>query len=326
MAKGSVAKGSVAKGKAKSTKTVKSARVTGRIRRANEAREQQRDIAGVNGGAKNGKAGQGKLDPQKDRIVLLVRDSYWLQASWEITRQGVLRAQAAMAEHWHSARPILRVVEVDRSTATGASEQIIRDIDIHGGVNDWFIDVPSPPQGFRVDIGYLSTTGKFQALARSNSVTTPPPGSCHALDHNWLDVADNYERIYALSGGHESEGGDLQDVFEERLRRPMGTPMAARFGVGAERVLNRDRKFGFEVDAEMIIFGTTNPSGRVTLAGEPVKVRPDGSFTVRVALPNKRQVIPVVAASSDGIEQRTTVLAVERNTKVMETVIHDPNA
>jgi hypothetical protein len=40
-------------------------------------------------------------------------------------------------------------------------------------------------------------------------------------------------------------------------------------------------------------------------------------------MPDRRQVIPVVASTGDGGEQRTIVLAVERNTKVMEPVIRD---
>jgi len=34
-------------------------------------------------------------------------------------------------------------------------------------------------------------------------------------------------------------------------------------------------------------------------------------------------VIPIVASSCDGVEQRTIILAVERNTKLMEPVIRD---
>jgi hypothetical protein len=37
-------------------------------------------------------------------------------------------------------------------------------------------------------------------------------------------------------------------------------------------------------------------------------------------------VIPVIASSPDGVEQRTIILAVERNTKVLEPVIRDPGA
>ena len=61
----------------------------------------------------------------------------------------------------------------------------------------------------------------------------------------------------------------------------------------------------------------------MTLQNEPIKLRPDGTFTVRYSLPNARQVIPAVAASANGLEQRTVVLAVERNTKTMEPLIRD---
>jgi hypothetical protein len=44
---------------------------------------------------------------------------------------------------------------------------------------------------------------------------------------------------------------------------------------------------------------------------------------VRLSLPDRRQVIPIVASSYDGVEQRTTILAVERNTKVMEPRVRD---
>jgi hypothetical protein len=77
------------------------------------------------------------------------------------------------------------------------------------------------------------------------------------------------------------------------------------------------------VDAELIVHGTTEPNARVTLQGEPAKLRPDGTFTIRFSLPDSRQIIPVVASSADGAEERTIVLAVERYTKELEPMIHD---
>jgi hypothetical protein len=262
----------------------------------------------------------------RDRLVLMVRDPFWLQAEWEVTRRNVERARAAMAEHWHEAKPIVRVYEVDDGGAN-TCEQVLRDIEIHGGVNTWHIDVYDAPRSYRVAIGYLANNGKFHALARSNAVTTPHPGSGDDIDENWSEIAENYEKIYSLSGGYADEGdsGELQELFEERLRRPMGAPMVGRFGEGAQSILNRGRNFAFEVDAEMIIYGSTRPNARVTIGGEPVKLRRDGTFTVRQSMPDKRQVLPVVASSGDGIEQRTIVLAIERNTKVMEPLIRDGN-
>jgi hypothetical protein len=264
---------------------------------------------------------------KKDRLVVMVRDPYWLHAYWEISRQGVVRAEAALAQEWHSARPVLRLLDVSSNSTSTAAEMVVRHIDIHGGVNNWYLEVSDPPRSFRVDIGYLTPSGKFFTLARSNVVTTPKAGASDALDENWSDVAEKFDKIFAMSGGYSPELNttELQELFEERLRRPMGSPVMTRYGSGASPLVGDPRKkeFEFELDAEMIVYGKTEPTAHVMLQGEPVQLRPDGTFTVRIAMPNSRQVIPAVASSADGVEQRTIVLAVERNTKIMEPVTRD---
>ena len=264
----------------------------------------------------------------KDRLVLMVRDPYWLQAYWELTRQSVERARIALGQHWHAARPVLRLYEVTSEGTTSTVRKVIRDIEIHGGVNNWYVDVTDPPRGFQLDIGYATADDRFLSLTRSNTVTTPQSGSSDPVDGNWQGVAEDFDRIYALSGGYDDRGDttDLKDLFEERLRRPMGSPMVTRFGRGAQAIGRSRREFPFDVDAELIVYGVTSPNAHVTLKGEPVRLQPDGTFSVRFNLPERRQVLPVVASTGDGTEQRTIVLAVERNTKVMEPVIREPDA
>ncbi len=259
-------------------------------------------------------------DPQRDRMVLVVRDSYWLQASWEITRRSVERARAAMAEHWHMVRPVLRLLKIDNSGTTNNSETILRDIEIHGGVRNWYIDVIDPPSSFRILLGYIGGSDRFYELVRSNVVTTPIPGSDEAISTHWAEIAKDAERIFALSGGYNDERDtkDLQDMFEDHLKRPMGAPALAQFGNGAESGVRRHRNFHFDLDAEMVVFGSTHPDAYVTLGGEPVKVQSDGTFSVRVPLPDRRQVLPATACTRDGVDEQTIVIAVERNTKVME--------
>ena len=113
----------------------------------------------------------------KDRIVCMVRDPYWLHCYWELTRQSVKRAESALGQDWHGAKPILRLLEVGSHDKSNPSETIARDIDIHGGCNNWYIDVANPPRSYRVDIGYLSRGGRFYVLARSNVVSTPRAAS-----------------------------------------------------------------------------------------------------------------------------------------------------
>lgn len=266
--------------------------------------------------------------PAKDRLVVMVRDPYWLHAYWELTRHSVERARAALGPHWHGARPVLRVSEVVRDGTTSSARKTLRDIEVHGGVNNWYIDVDDPPHSFQVEIGYLALEGRFVSLVRSNTVSTPPVSAVKSFDGNWAGVAEDFDRIYALSGGYaeDADHSELRDLFEQRLRRPMGSPMATRFGLGASRAGGNRDDFCFELDTELVVYGVTNPDAQVTLKGEPVHVEPDGSFSVRFTLPERRQVFPVVASSGDGVEQRTIVLAVERNTKVMEPVLREPDA
>jgi hypothetical protein len=261
----------------------------------------------------------------KDRIIAMVRDPYWLHTYWELSRSTLARAQAALGQDWHTARPILRLMDVTSEDTTAASERHVRDIEIHGGVNNWYIDVAVPPRSFRVDLGYLARRGKFFVLARSNVVTTPKAGVSDVLDENWASVQEQFQKIYNQSGGGNgsSASHELRDLFEERLRRPMQGLALQTLGTGALASFGRD--FHFEIDAELIVYGSTEPNAKVTLQGEPVQLRPDGTFTVRFSLPDSRQIIPAVAASPDGVEERTIVLAVERNTTELEPMIHDGN-
>jgi hypothetical protein len=265
----------------------------------------------------------------KDRIVAMVRDPYWLHCYWELTRHAIQRAEAALGQDWHTARPILRLLDVSNRGTANSSETAVRDIDIHGGCNNWYIDVDSPPRSFRVDIGYLSRSGRFYVLARSNVVSTPRAGVSDVIDENWADIdAKKADRIYAMSGGFDPAGNsslELKELFEERLRRPLGSPAVTSFGSGGLMPGGKSRAFWFKLDAELIVYGATEPTARVTLQGEPVKLRPDGTFTMRYSLPDSRQIIPAVATSPDGVEERTIVLAVERNTKHLEPMTHDGN-
>jgi hypothetical protein len=261
----------------------------------------------------------------KDRIVLLVRDPYWLHAYWELTHQAVKRAEAALGQDWHGSRPILRLLEIGSRDAAPKPETIVKDIDIHGGSNNWYIEVQNPPRSYRVDIGYLSRGGQFFVVARSNVVATPRAGLSDVIDENWSDIdARMAERIYAMSGGFDPAASslDLKQLFEERFRRSVSSGGLSSFGSGALAPA-RQRKFWFQLDAELIVYGATEPDARVTLQGEPVTLRADGTFTMRFSLPDCRQIIPAVAVSADGIEERTIVLAVERNTKHLEPVLHD---
>jgi hypothetical protein len=134
-------------------------------------------------------------------------------------------------------------------TQASPAARVIREIEVHGGVKNWFIDVREPMR-CKVEIGYLTSSGRFHGLARSNAVTTPPASQSDTLDVHWGEILGDCDRIYAMSGGFSPENNstELQELFEERLRRPMGPPSAVR----AEPAAYRDQLRAGEAIAKQL--------------------------------------------------------------------------
>lgn len=74
------------------------------------------------------------------------------------------------------------------------------------------------------------------------------------------------------------------------------------------------RGFWFAVNAEVVVYGATEPNANVTLAGRKVTLRPDGSFSFRFSLPDGQFQLPITAASADGVEWRGAELHLSRAT------------
>jgi hypothetical protein len=72
--------------------------------------------------------------------------------------------------------------------------------------------------------------------------------------------------------------------------------------------------FWFNVNAELIVYGATEPDAYVTIDGEPIPLRPDGSFTLRFALPDGDYALRAKAVSVRGDDARVARLAFRRRT------------
>ena len=71
----------------------------------------------------------------------------------------------------------------------------------------------------------------------------------------------------------------------------------------------------FNVNAELVIYGETEPDAKVTIGGRPIKLRPDGTFSYRFALPDGKYQLPAVATSADGTDARSADLKFTRATQ-----------
>ncbi|HVY69002.1 MAG TPA: DUF4912 domain-containing protein [Verrucomicrobiae bacterium] len=86
---------------------------------------------------------------------------------------------------------------------------------------------------------------------------------------------------------------------------------AAGFGAPPEE---GEKSFWFNVNAELIIYGATEPTAKVTLGGRAIQLRRDGTFSYRFALPDGHYELEAVALSADGSDGRAAKLRFRRET------------
>ncbi|MFH0924801.1 MAG: DUF4912 domain-containing protein [bacterium] len=263
----------------------------------------------------------------RNKITLLVRDPYWIHAYWEISSIKLEQAKKEFGGEWPKVKSILRIYDVTTIDFNGLNANNFYDIEITGETSNWYINVVTPNSSYCVDIGLRLPEGKFYTLARSNTVSTPRDQLSEVIDEEWIGI--DAERMYALSGGFDVTNSSLEVTggMKKELQAHWASGGISSFGgnssiggigeIGSGGVIDIQEKrsgFRFNLDAELIVYGATEPNAKVMLQDKLLKLRPDGTFTARFALPDGTQVIPVTAVSNDGIESRTVIPIISRQT------------
>ena len=82
----------------------------------------------------------------------------------------------------------------------------------------------------------------------------------------------------------------------------------------------KQKNFWFKVNAELIIYGSTEPDAHVTIGGRTIRLREDGTFSYRFALPDGDYGLPVLAIAHDYSEARGADLRCARATQYLGEV------
>jgi len=251
-----------------------------------------------------------------DRIVAMVRDPYWIFTYWEITDHKYRELERTFTEAWPKCKMILRVY--DKTSDKPAHFDII----LTPEARTWYINV-SAERRYQVAIGALSPDGRFELVAISNIVETPSGKVSDRIDEQWMVPDDVFNKIFAASGGYDmhSASGELKGLLEKRLLEELSSGAVTSFGSGALYEEAKGRAFRLWVATELILYGGTEPDATVTVQGKEVKLRPDGTFSLRFALPDGKIDLPVTAVSGDGLEERTVKSSVTKKSLKKEPVL-----
>ena len=251
-----------------------------------------------------------------DKVALLVRDPHWVYSYWEVTPRKLDMARAELGDGQGALA--LRVYDVTDLFFDGANAHSFYDIGVYDTVGDWYVNTGEPGRSFIMDLGLKAPDGRFITLARSNAIRTPRDTVSDVLDEEWVIAEEQFQRIFALSGGYSVGLSSAELALAGARRLEFG---AASPGMGSMALMSpglrmkKERGFWFSLNAELIVYGATEPEAEVTILGKQIKLRPDGTFTLRFALPDGRQAVPVSFTSADKAETHWITPEVTRETK-----------
>jgi hypothetical protein len=67
-------------------------------------------------------------------------------------------------------------------------------------------------------------------------------------------------------------------------------------------------------DAELIVYGATDPSATLTIGDQIVPLNSDGTFRLQVPFKDGQQLYPILAVAADGEQKRSISLEFTRTT------------
>ncbi len=81
----------------------------------------------------------------------------------------------------------------------------------------------------------------------------------------------------------------------------------------------RPRQFWLVADAELIVYGATEPDATVTIGGRPIKLNPDGTFRFQMSFQDGLIDYPIQAVAVDGEQTRSIHMKFNRETPSRNT-------
>ncbi|MGI6557959.1 MAG: DUF4912 domain-containing protein [Limnochordia bacterium] len=237
------------------------------------------------------------------RLVAMVRDPHWLFAYWEV--QGELIERTRLEEgpdHWDGGNWILRVLDL--------TDQDYFDVGIDVYARNWYLEVGRPGHYLQLCLGRTLSSGRFVPLVYSNKTQSPPAGVSDLIDEEWMVL----EEAAAMAGGSFLIGATSPGMARVMLEKEMASGAIINIGSPGLQAKAAGESFHLTINTELILYGATEPGAHVTVLGEPIELRPDGTFTIRYALPDGTLVIPVQALSPQGTQKITVTPVVSRET------------
>ena len=281
------------------------------------------------------------------KVVFLPRDPEWAYVFWEISDKDRSNAQNEGAN-----RLCLRLADVTNKDNGEFNPGTLQEVVVDSHSTEWYLPIPLGGRDYKVELGYR-IGNKWMSLAFSSSAKVPSlhpsdqildqfvPFSLEAPATTSSDSIENsissdqpdsglHERLYQSATTKFRTRRVGSEEFQEGFPGDLNSNNESGSGLWASGLnesgiggVSQARTFWLVADAELIVYGATDPSAKLFIEDEEIPLANDGTFRLQVPFRDGIQNYSIKAIDKDGEEERNITMKFERVTPVDNT---NPNS
>ena len=276
----------------------------------------------------------------KTNLVFLPRDPDWAYVFWQISEVDREKAKSLGAN-----KLCLRLYDVTGTKDGEFNQGTLREIAVDSYSTEWYLPIPVPDRDYKVELGYRYGF-KWMSLAFSSAGHVPNsqpseqildkfvPFNLESSSETNLAIINSdetetnglHERLYQAATTYSKRSRVGSEEFMESTKLVNPNPYQNDSGAGIwSSGLNdsgagiTNRSFWLVADAELIVYGATDPSATLTIGDEKVPLASDGTFRLQVPFRDGSQNYEIKATDLSGEQDRSITMRFDRQTPLDNT-------
>ncbi len=278
------------------------------------------------------------------KLVFLPRDPEWAYVFWQISESDRDKAQSLGAN-----KLCLRLYDASGIGEGNLNQGTLREIAVDSYSTEWYLPIPLADRDYKVELGYKYGF-KWMSLAFSSvshvpgtqpseqildkfvpfNLDTPVSSEPPSIMQKNSQVQENnglHERLYQAATSFPTRRKVGSEEFMENMNSTNFNSNLTDSGAGQwSSGLNesgigvvKNKSFWLVADSELIVYGATDPSAKLTIGEEEVPLAADGTFRLQVPFRDGSQKYEIKAVDASGEQEKSITMNFDRVTPLDDT-------
>ncbi len=279
----------------------------------------------------------------KTKLVFLPRDPEWAYVFWQISESDRDKAQSLGAN-----KLCLRLYDASGIGEGNLNQGTLREIAVDSYSTEWYLPIPLADRDYKVELGYKYGF-KWMSLAFSSvshvpgtqpseqildkfvpfnldTPTSPEPPSI-MQNPEVQETNGLHERLYQAATSFPSRrkvGSEefMENMNSNNLNSNLTDSGAGQWSSGLNESgsgIVKNKSFWLVADSELIVYGATDPSAKLTIGEEEVPLAADGTFRLQVPFRDGSQKYEIKAIDASGDQEKSITMKFDRATPLDDT-------